>query len=202
MRKLLFLLVAVFTVAVQAQSPISVPIGQTPTPLLVGTGSAATPSIAFTAFPQSGMYTQAGSISFGIGGVLKFAVNSTELTPSVPIGQMQKVADITISNACTTPSISGDDGNYITINYTANNSCTWTMPAFFIGSNAQFTTIRIRNTGGGVMGAITWNAHYHLAGAFTNPATGQYRSITFIQDGNVGLGDWYEVARTAADAPN
>lgn len=61
-------------------------------------------------------------------------------------------------------------------------------------------TITIKNTSGGALGAITWNAAFHLAGAFTAPATGNNRSVTFEYDGTSGA--WLEVGRTAADVAN
>lgn len=62
------------------------------------------------------------------------------------------------------------------------------------GQKLQFT---IRNTTGGALGAVTWNAIYKLA-TWTNPATGNSRSIEFVYDG-VRL---TEVNRTANDIPN
>lgn len=64
--------------------------------------------------------------------------------------------------------------------------------------NGGYLTIQILNSSGGAMGAITWNAIFKLAGAFTNPANGQRRSITFHRTG----GAWREISRTAADQPN
>jgi len=60
----------------------------------------------------------------------------------------------------------------------------------------KLITITIKCTGG-VMGATTWNATYKMA-AWTNPATGFSRSITFRYDGT----NWIEVSRTPADVPN
>jgi len=61
----------------------------------------------------------------------------------------------------------------------------------------QRITIRFRNTSGGAMGTITWNAVFKLA-AWTNPANGFSRAIDFDYDGT----DWIEVGRTPADVPN
>lgn len=55
--------------------------------------------------------------------------------------------------------------------------------------------IDILNSSGGVMGAITWNAIFKLAGAFTNPANGKRRTIMFYWDGT----NWVETGRAAAD---
>lgn len=56
-------------------------------------------------------------------------------------------------------------------------------------------TFDIFNNSGGAMGAITWNAVFKLAGAFTNPATGKHRTISFYYDGT----SWFETNRAAAD---
>lgn len=61
----------------------------------------------------------------------------------------------------------------------------------------KLVTVKVSNTTGGSLGTITWFG-FSLAGSFTNPASGNHRSITFESDG-VG---WREIARTAADVPN
>lgn len=58
-------------------------------------------------------------------------------------------------------------------------------------------TIRVKNTSGGAVGAITWGTAYKLA-AWTSPATGNSRAIEFQYDGT----NWIEVSRTPADVPN
>lgn len=55
----------------------------------------------------------------------------------------------------------------------------------------------LRNTSGGALGVVSWNAIYKMA-AWTNPATGNSRSIMFSWNGT----NWVEVNRTAADVPN
>lgn len=57
--------------------------------------------------------------------------------------------------------------------------------------------ISVENAAGGAMGAITWDTSYKLAGAFTNPATGNLREITFRYDTAGGV--WRETSRTTAD---
>lgn len=59
-------------------------------------------------------------------------------------------------------------------------------------------TYDVANTSGGVMGTITWGSEFRLAGAFTNPATGQHRLITFVFDDRANR--WREVCRSAADS--
>lgn len=63
--------------------------------------------------------------------------------------------------------------------------------------SGQTLLFTIKNTSGGALGAATWNAIYKLA-AWTNPATGNSRSITFLYNG-VNL---IEVSRTTTDVPN
>lgn len=59
-------------------------------------------------------------------------------------------------------------------------------------------TIVVKNTSGGSLGAITWGGTYNLAGAFTAPATGFKRSVTFWCDGT----EWFEKCRSSADVAN
>ena len=61
----------------------------------------------------------------------------------------------------------------------------------------QRITIRIVNTSGGAMGVITWDTAFKLS-AWTNPANGFSRSISFAYNGS----NWIEESRTAADIPN
>jgi hypothetical protein len=65
-------------------------------------------------------------------------------------------------------------------------------------TGGQRITITIANSFG-ALGAATFAGSYHLAGAWTQPANGNRRSITFEYDGGTL---WHEVSRTAADVPN
>ena len=58
-------------------------------------------------------------------------------------------------------------------------------------------TIRIRNTSGAALGAASWAVDYKMA-AWTQPANGFSRAITFCYDGT----NWVEVSRNASDIPN
>ncbi len=80
---------------------------------------------------------------------------------------------------------------------TATNGTAFTVAAPTGGSVGQRLTIRVRNGSGGVLGAVTWNAAYKLA-AWTSPANGQSRAVTFVYDGT----SWVEASRTPADVPN
>jgi hypothetical protein len=63
--------------------------------------------------------------------------------------------------------------------------------------SGQRLTVAIRNTSGGALGAATWNAVFKMT-AWTQPANGFSRSITFEYDGT----NWVESTRAAADVPN
>jgi hypothetical protein len=65
-------------------------------------------------------------------------------------------------------------------------------------TRGQIFTIQIRNTTGGAMGTITFNATYKTAGAFTSPASGKSRSLTCVYDG----AHCVEIYRSAADVTN
>jgi hypothetical protein len=81
---------------------------------------------------------------------------------------------------------------------TANNAIAFTIKAPTGLINGQKFTLVIKNSSGGAMGAATFNAIYHNAGAFTNPGNGNNRSITYYYNNSV----LYETGRTAADVAN
>ncbi len=93
----------------------------------------------------------------------------------------------------------------ITIDATAGNAHTITVTngtAFTINApttpaTGQWLEITIRNTSGGAVGTITWNAVFKMA-TFTTPATGNSRTIGFRYDGT----NWVERYKTPADVPN
>jgi hypothetical protein len=98
-------------------------------------------------------------------------------------------------SASITPNAAG--GNVQLITVTNTNAFTINNPSN--GPSAgqtEYLTFVIFNNSGGVMGAITWDSHFSLAGAFTNPANGKRRTITFARD---DVGQYYEVCRAAAD---
>lgn len=90
-------------------------------------------------------------------------------------------------------------GDFFSIAVSNNTAFTITAPTNAPASGyGKLITITIANGSGGAMGAITWTAGaggFRLAGAFTNPATANQRSILFRWSGLV----WHEISRTAAD---
>lgn len=96
-------------------------------------------------------------------------------------------------SASITPNVA--TGDIFTI--TATNNSAFTINAPTNPRQGQMITVTIRNTSGGALGTATWNAVFKLA-AWTQPATGFSRSITFYYDGT----NWIESSRTAADVAN
>lgn len=103
------------------------------------------------------------------------------------------------------PSITPDLSLGNIFNITATNGTAFTVnaPISIAGAGntapgGQKITIRVLNTSGGALGAVTWNAAFKLA-AWTSPATGLNRSIEFQHNGQ---GTWYEINRTTVDVPN
>jgi hypothetical protein len=81
------------------------------------------------------------------------------------------------------------------IGFTVSNPDT--AGAHYPRANGHTLTIRINNASGGALGAVTWGSQYKL-GAWTAPANGYGRSITFAWDGT----NWVEQTRTSVDVPN
>lgn len=65
--------------------------------------------------------------------------------------------------------------------------------------DGMLLTFTIQNGAGGAMGVITWNGVYSMS-AWTNPADGYNRSITFMYDS--GYSRWRQISQTGADVPN
>lgn len=80
---------------------------------------------------------------------------------------------------------------------TATNGVAFTVSNPTNAVDGELITITIRNTSGGALGAVTWDTLYKLA-AWTSPATGFSRSITFKYNGT----NWVEISRTTVDVPN
>lgn len=71
--------------------------------------------------------------------------------------------------------------------------------ALLAGLNlSELFRLVIKNASGGIMGAITFPASIHLAGAFVNPLNGFNRTLTLQYDGV----NWLEIGRSLADVAN
>jgi hypothetical protein len=88
------------------------------------------------------------------------------------------------------------EGNVFTVNVTTSTAYTVDPPSSPV--DGQFLTYIFKNTSGGAMGTLSWNAIFKLCGSLTNPATGNQRMIQFYYDGT----NWRETWRSVADQPN
>lgn len=86
-------------------------------------------------------------------------------------------------------------GNLFDLSVT--NAAILTINSPTSGVDGQTITLTVRNTSGGAMGAITWGATFKMS-AWTNPATGFSRSLTFRFDGT----NWVQISQTGVDVPN
>ena len=84
-----------------------------------------------------------------------------------------------------------------TFNITVTNTVAFTIQNPTVGIDGQQITIRIRNTSGGAVGAVTWDTLYKLS-AWTSPATGFSRAIDFEYNGT----NWIQTRQTGVDVPN
>lgn len=99
---------------------------------------------------------------------------------------------IAYSASMATDALGGTD---FTITATNNTAFTINAPSNpFPNQRLKYT---IRNTSGGALGAVTWNAVFKMA-AWASPATGFSRSITFRYNGT----NWIEQNRNTTDVPN
>ena len=128
-------------------------------------------------------------------------------TSSTPRMQLTDLGQLTMLDASITEkSVSPIYGATVNIdlnggnNYvvTVTNGTAFTMAQPTNDKLGQKWTLTIVNSSGGAMGVITWNAAFKMS-AWTNPANGQNRSITFE---TVAASFQREVSRTPADVPN
>lgn len=80
---------------------------------------------------------------------------------------------------------------------TANNGVAFAINAPTNPHDGEEITVQIRNTSGGALGAVTWNAVFKMS-AWTQPATNFSRSITFFYNG----ANWIQESQTGVDVPN
>lgn len=146
------------------------------------------------------MYT--GTLRGNTGGVAEQLIGSTRhLTSGVMTmmgGFAQGYADTTIS-ASGTHTPNADVANHHYLYITTTGAVTIDVPTFTPGANdgRPRVTLRIVNASGGTLN-VSFVSGYRLAGAFTAPATGFNRAITFWKEG----ASWYEESRSAADIAN
>lgn len=123
------------------------------------------------------------------------ALTVTKANRRVTVAQsfVQKRAIVTYSASMT---IDAAAGNFFTI--TATNSTAFAINAPTNPGDGQDIYVKLSNTSGGALGAITPNAVFKLVGgAWPSPSTGNNITVTLVYDG----GNWFEVSRSGT-VPN
>jgi hypothetical protein len=95
------------------------------------------------------------------------------------------------------PSMTVNAGHASDFTITATNGTAFTIEAPRNPTSGQVITFTIKNASGGALGTITWDAVFKMP-AFTSPANGFNRSVTFAFDGT----NWLQRYQSAADVPN
>lgn len=80
---------------------------------------------------------------------------------------------------------------------TATNATAFTINSPTSAIKGKRITVVIRNTSGGALGVVTWNAVFKLS-TWTQPANGNSRSIDYRFDGS----NWIQIGQTGVDVPN
>lgn len=96
-------------------------------------------------------------------------------------------------SASITPDAGAGDEHVITV----TNGTAFAINAPTNPVSGMVQTYTIRNSSGGAVGVITWNAVFKMA-ALTNPANGFSRSVTFRYNGT----NWVQKTQTGVDVPN
>lgn len=95
----------------------------------------------------------------------------------------------------TSIAVNSAQGNLFII--TASDGVGFTIGAPSNPLDGQVITIMVRNLSGGALGTATWNAVYKMS-AWTNPANGFSRSVSFVYDSV----NWVQCSPAAVDVPN
>jgi hypothetical protein len=164
----------------------------TSTDIITGTASTNLITIENCALYSSGNILSAGSLT-----IRNSSVNGTtyaDYSRNWAVGFQADTYGATI-----TPTLR--DGVFV--RYVVNNGAAFTVAAPVTGSTSvslvpgTHLTLNLKNTSGGAMGAITWNAVFKVP-AITAPATGNQRSYHFCYDNT----NWIFLWQSAADVPN
>ncbi len=144
-----------------------------------------------------GIYLSTGTITdFYLGPQVYKGIttNYTDLATVTNWKGQPRAGKATIAySASMTPDASAAPVQVITV----TNTTAFTINAPTRPTAGNAFTLQIKNSSGGVMGVITWSVVFARS-AWTNPANGQNRSITFAYDGVF----WVQISQTGADIPN
>lgn len=153
--------------------------------LVAGVNSVPGPSSFFAFVPGAG--------TFDIGRIRVY--HAREPIPFSSQLYIQPTAKVVALTDTATVLVDPSIGTYYTL--AATTSRTIDQPLVNGGVNnfsGMTRTFEILNSSGGAM-TTTWHAAYNLAGAWTDPANGKRRVITFFYNGT----NWIEQTRTGAD---
>lgn len=192
-------------------------------PINVGQGVAPTsPTNGDLWLTSSGLFARAGGVTFGpfasgVASVSGTAGKTPVFTSASAVGDSAIASDdgstFTIAGALasntqsfpnfTTVTNNGSGtvaitaaNRFTTVSYTGGVAGTLTFAApTLLSGRSQIFTIMIVDNGSGI-GTVTFNAAYHLQGAFTPPGAGKMRSVTFAVS---NAGSVYELSRNTAD---
>lgn len=144
---------------------------------------------------DAGLRNVAGDLSLNIV-ALGDALTVTKSNRRVTINQSLalKRTAVTYSASMT---IDAATGNWFLIS--ATNGSAFTINAPTNAADGACITITVKNESGGALGAVTWNGIFKMS-AWTSPANGFNRSISFMYDGTASA--WFQVSQTGVDVPN
>lgn len=132
-----------------------------------------------------------GGVNAQLHGATRYYSNGSQAALG---GTAQAIVSQTVAGAGTVAiDASAGDEQYLTV----STGLGFTIGAPTNPTTGQLLTLSLRNTSGGALGVITWDAAFKVA-AWTSPATANSRSIVFRYDGT----NWVERFRTPADVPN
>lgn len=146
-------------------------------------------------------FEQDGSFVGAIGGSGLFQWGGTAAAPAFYVTSSGQAFPKIVVGAQLAPtydaSIDLDNAAAESFVITATNNSAFVINEPPSAITGQRISVTIRNTSGGALGAVTWNAVFKMA-AWTQPADGNSRSIDFRFNGT----NWVECSRTPADVPN
>jgi hypothetical protein len=123
-----------------------------------------------------------------------FAYKSIDISGGYVRGpKLVSYVNVLTYGATVSPDVGVADRQYVAV----TNGTAFAIAAPANPTPYQTMYLTISNQSGGALGAITWNAVYKLS-AFTSPATGFQRTISFTYDG----ANWIENFCSPGDVPN
>lgn len=141
-----------------------------------------------------------GAASGTVDGIARISVhkNGGSQTDGIEVNQnavFKPLTDLFVVTYSASMTIDAATGNIFQI--TANNGTAFTINAPTNPQTGNRIILQIRNTSGGALGVVTWNAVFKMS-AWTSPATGNSRCIGFFYNGS----NWIQYDPAGVDVPN